>query len=425
MEVSELIPGLVATKLWPSNAKNMKFSAAGLTPRTVESKLTDIKSLVDYAGNMLNFETAVDGGIGVIPNINFGFGAYVITKPGEYTNGSPELLTTMLHSSSVADNANATRQLFLSEFAGSNIGKRRMGHMTRMKSAGPGGTIFVDGTGDFSRGNFAYKTDYSAAAGDGEIGGNYTVVRQGGASATLNDCSAELYNVATYSDSFACQTEGITTKFSAAHAVTHAIRVQTGYMKTGINDMGGLAISVDAGPASNLIATSVQAAASATSLIQHTDLNRAVGKQEIVLWSGAGRLTIKIGADLGGVLGNTIPFRTVQTFSSNQDGIEERMFRTANGADFTTAEYRFYRLIDATVGGGLSFGYEAARTHTAALTINGNAHIKVGANLSIGFNGATPITKPALGAAAVDLATSLALLNTIRQQLINYGLATA
>jgi len=100
------------------------------------------------------------------------------------------------------------------------------------------------------------------------------------------------------------------------------------------------------------------------------------------------------------------------------------MWRTGAGSDFTTAEWRIHRDVDGTVTGGLTFGYEATRTHTVALTINGVPHLKIGANLSVGFNGATPITKPALGGAATDLATALALLNTIRQQLINYGLAT-
>ena len=423
MDISELIGGLIALKIYPLNAKNVRFDASAGVKRTTQAKLRDVYSLADFAGSMADFETAVAGGLGVIPNANFGIGAYVITKPGEYTNASPELLTTMLHSSSTGDNANAARGLFLAEFDGNNIGKRRIGHMTRMKTSGPGGTIFVDGTGDFARGTFSYKTNYGGAAAAGEIGGNYTVVRQGGVSDTLNDCSAELYNVATYSPSFACQTEGVTTKFSAAHAVTHAIRVQTGYMKTALNDMGGLAISVDAGPASHLITTSVLAGASTTTILRHTDLNRAAGKQEIVAWNGSGRMNIKIGADLGGLLGNTITFRTVQTYSANQDGIEERMVRTANGADFTSAEYRMYRLIDSSVGGGVTFGYEAVRGHFASLTINGNAYLKVGSNQSVGFNGAVPITRPALPAAATDPATMMALANAIRSALINYGLA--
>lgn len=419
MDISELIGGLMALKVYPLNAKNVRFDASAGVKRTTQAKLRDVHSLADFAGTMADFETAVAGGLGVIPNTNFGIGAYVITKPGEYTNASPELLTTMLHSSSTADNANAARGLLLTEFAGNNLGKRRIGHMTRMKTSGPGSTIFIDGTGDYSRGNFAYKTDYFGAAAAGEIGGNYTVVRQGGASDTLNDCSAELYNVATYSPSFACQTEGVTTKFDAAHNVTHAVRVQTGYMKTGANDMGGLAVSIDAGAASNIIATSVVAGASASSLLRHTDLNRPVGKREVIIWTATGRLTIRIGADLGGIAGNTIPFRTVQTHSVNQDGVEERMFRTANGADFTTAEYRSYRLIDSTVGGGITYGYDTVRGHFSSLTVNGNSLLKVCGNGSVGFNGAAPITKPALPAAGAD-----PLVNAIRAALINYGLAT-
>ena len=43
----------------------------------------------------------------------------------------------------------------------------------------------------------------------------------------------------------------------------------------------------------------------------------------------------------------------------------------------------------------------------------------------LGFFGATPIARPALGASATDTGTTLALANGIRALLINYGLATA
>lgn len=428
MADTAFINGTVVQADWLNDVNEITYKATqqktGAVDRAGVDKVTEIPSLDDFNGNMANFEAAADGGLAIIPRSTYSFGTYELTQDGVYINGSTNWLSSFLHNVGETPGTTTTRQLTLTTTTGTNAGKKRFGEISRLSSAGAGSTILLDGTGDFANGVISTKANYSGAASAGEIGGNYTVVRQGGTSGSLNDCSAELYNVSTYSPSFACLTEGLITKLNSSSVITHSMHVQTGYLNAGTSDMGGVAVAVNTGTASNLYTSSVASGAGATNLLRHVNFNRASDRREIIRWTGQGHLNVDIGADLGGTLGNTVPFRTVQTHTDNKDGIEERMFRTANGTNHTTAEYRMYRLIDSAVGGGITFGYEAVRGHTVSLTIGGNPYLKVGTNQSVGFNGATPITRPVLPAAATDLASAISLVNAIRSALINYGLAT-
>lgn len=390
--------------------------------KTVAKKLLEIPSLTDF-GNMTDFTAAVDGGIGVIPTGTHTISAFNITQPGHYLNASTERLSSDLLNVGEVVGKTTTRELTVDATAGTNIGKRRFTELKRLASAGAGSTIAIDGTGDYSRGTFAYKENYLGAAADGEIGGHYTAVRQGGASGSLNDCSAELYDVSTFSDSFACLTEGATTKVSGG-SITDSVRVITGFLTKGTSDMGGIATIIQAGAASNIDYREVQAGASATNLFKYVNHNAADGRKDLFNITGNGNIKAVMRDNLGTVLGNNVIPLSLSVYNNNKDSVVTQLIRTSDGSDYVTAEWRFQRTIDQTTGGGLTFGYHPTRGHTASLCSGGSPLLTQTSNLYLGFNGATPITKPALNAAATDLATVVALTNQIRSALINYGLAT-
>lgn len=74
-----------------------------------------------------------------------------------------------------------------------------------------------------------------------------------------------------------------------------------------------------------------------------------------------------------------------------------------------------------TVNGG---ALQVGSAISVALRVGANDRVK-GDATGVGFNASAPIAKPALGAAATDLASVVTLANNIRTALINYGLCTA
>lgn len=427
MADTNFINGTVVVPEWLNDVNEVTYKATqqktGAVDRMGVDKVTEIPSLDDFNASMANFEAAADGGLAILPRTTYSFGNYELTQDGVYLNGSTNLLSSFLHEVGETPGNNMTRHLTLTSTTGTNIGKRRFGQMFRMSSQGAGSTIAVDGTGDFAKATIATKLNYSGSPTAGEIGGNYTVVRQGGASGTLNDCSAELYNVATHSNSFACLTEGVTSKISGS-TITDAVRVQTGYLNKGTADMGGVAVSIDEGTASNIDYREVQSGATATNLFKYVNHNAAVGRQELYTISGNGNHVAVMRDNLGNTLGNNVIPQQWSVFNNNKDSVVFQLIRNAAGSDYTTSEWRLQRTIDATTGGGLIFNYHSTRGHSASLGANGVSLLTQTSNLYLGFNGATPIAKPALPAAATDLASAISLVNAIRSALINYGLAT-
>lgn len=397
-------------------------SDTGAVARTVQGKLEELPSRADFGTNT-EFANTVGGGVGIVPSGSYSLNTFSVAQPGTYLNGSDSRFSTDLMNVGETVGVTTTRNIEIDSVTGLNNGKRRFSNFVRSAMEGAGSTIAINGTGDYSRGTFAYKVGYNLTPVAGEIGGNYTVVRQGGASGTLNDCSAELYDVSTFSNSFACLTEGVTTKISGG-SVTDAVRVQTGFLNKGTGDMGGTAVSIDTGVASNIDYREVQTGASATNLFKYVNHNAAVGRKDLFNITGNGNITAVMRDNLGAVLGNNVIPLSWSVYNNNKDSMVAQLIRTAAGSDFTTSEWRLQRTIDATTGGGLILGYHATRGYTASLSSNGTALLTQTSNLYVGFNGATPIQKPVLNAAATDLATVIALTNQIRAALINYGLAT-
>lgn len=406
---------------------------SSFTVASVERALTGtfgggsrIPSTEDFTGTdtakFTSLNGTVNGGPALIPNVSYSIGSFEFTAAGKYMNDSNTMLSTYFYNPGEVAGTNTTRNLSIYKQGSTPApGKKRFGSFDRGQFAGIGSTVGTSGAGDWVRGINSSKNNYATTGINGEIGGTYTVIRQGGGAES--DCSAELYDVATYSDSIALLTEGVTTKINAVGVITDRIRVLTGFLTKGIGDMGGIAIVAEAGVASALMYVAVNNGVTATRLLQFVDQTAGLGSSSIFTIDGTGNQTTFMRNPLGAVLNNNVVTRSINVYDTNRDEIREQLVRTGAGATYTSAEWRMDRIIDnATIGAGMHLGYDVTLGHKVSLTSGALELLVIGANRYIGFNGSTPITRPVINAASADLATAIALVNQIRAGLIAYGL---
>jgi hypothetical protein len=386
--------------------------------------VSDFSGATD-ADKFAALEAQINGGIAVVPNASYSLGSFELSADGKYVNDSDTLLSTPLFNVGETPGSTTTRHLTLGSFLTPNLNKKRFVGFDRLESTGAGSTVALTGTGDFTRGINAHKKDYSLSPSDGEVGSLYLTVRQGGASATKNDASAILADLATYSDSFICYSEAAVAKINGASTITDKVRVISGFLNKGTADMGGQAVIVEAGTASNLIYAEISSGATADKLLKFVDLAGGIYNPNIFAFESDGLQTTFMRNALTSTLGDSITTRSMNVGVGNRDEIRERVVRTTGGLmSFSTSEWRIERVIDnATITGGVYLGYDATQGHKVAFGSNGTPLLQATSNLYMGFNGATPMQRPVMPVNASDLATAIALVNFIKASLVSYGLA--
>ena len=404
-----------------SSLVGFQQAGAGAVARTLQGKLLDFLSTEDFAGSpdqnkFTSAGAANNGGMIIVPNVAYALTA-LVTANGEYVSNSATLLPQQL-SPADAFGKTSAKHLSVASVSGSNLNKIRIAKHQVFSSSGAGSTIALTGTGDFARGLNVTKTNYATTTTDGEIGGDYIFIRQGGG--TASDCSAALYDVGTYSTSFSCITEGAAAHYDVNSNITDRIRVITGFQNKGAADMGGIALEVEYGAASNLIYNQVANGTTVQNYIKCVDLTTGLSQATLFTLDATGQQVTFMRNVLGGTTGNLITTRSMNAYDgagSNRDEVREQLVRNATGTTYATAEWRIQRVVDnATIGSGISMWYDAVQGWGVSLVANGARLMTATSAGYMGFYSAAPIAKPTVTGSKGGNAALTSLLSALNNQ---------